>query len=76
MATDYLGGGLDAFWLYKVSEADGGYDYYGRLHRNGDVLIQRSEIATKIMTYFYGDVDFDTAWTNKASLTYKRIDQI
>ncbi len=75
--TDFLGGGIGSFYYHKQDLAAGGYNYKGYIHRTGVILITREEISSGNMLYARGTFgDFDTTWTNRASLTYVQISSI
>ena len=71
--TDYFAQGIGSFYFHKQSLAEGGYNYYGRIHRSGRVLVMRQEVSSENALYADGGWDFDTAWTGRTSLTYKQI---
>ena len=74
--TDYLGNGIGSLYYHKKSLAEGGYNYYSYIHRSGKVLIMREEIATGDAEYADGEFNFSTAWTGRAGLDYKNIDEL
>lgn len=73
MSTNYFKAGISAFNLAKVANAEGGYNYYIRVHGSGAVLVVRSNVAETEFKYADGNYDADWAYTNRATLDYKDI---
>lgn len=72
--TDVLGG-------YKVSKRDentGSVSYYGEVQTDGSWIILRETPtgAVTVSEYASGTSNFDTNWTNRASLTYTNFDSL
>lgn len=49
----------------------GGYNYYGFVNQKGAWAIMRESVDTTEYRYAVASADFDTNWTNRASLTYE-----
>lgn len=50
----------------------GGYNYYALMNQKGAYVILREDVAQTEYRYFVSSVNFDTNWTNRASLTYEK----
>mgnify|MGYP000731021903 CR=1 FL=1 len=74
MATKFFAQGVGSFYIYKIAMAESGFNYYGRVHPTGRVLMVREAEDGSELLYADGGFDFDTSWTNRDSLDYKRID--
>ena len=73
---DFFVQGIGNFYYHKQELAAGGYNYYGYIHRTGRVLMLREEISSDNILYANGGITFDTAWTNRVTLTYTNINFI
>lgn len=49
--------------------------YYGYSRTDGSWVIQKGSSSGTVYTYAIGRGNYATAWTNRASLTYKRADE-
>jgi hypothetical protein len=74
--TSYFGHGLRGFYFHKEAENEAGYNYYGYIHRSGEVLIMRETIADGNILFANGQLDFESAWTNRVTLDYDYINKI
>jgi hypothetical protein len=62
---------LDDKLIVNVDTANGGFDYFGYLRKDGSWAIMKSTTSTAaVVTYAIGSSDYSTNWTNRASLTY------
>jgi len=76
MGTDFFAQGIGNFFLYKVAEGEGGYNYYGRLHRTGRVLIVREKTDGTEVKYADGGFGFDASCAGRTGLNYKSITEL
>ena len=76
MGTDWKKAPLSQYDVHKVAEGVGGFNYYGYVHPRGQVIIMREEIATGDILYADGRFNLNSAWTDKAILTYKARNKI
>lgn len=53
-----------------VDESGSTYRYYGFIDFQGKWVVRRITLATGAMRYAGGKNDYETSWTNRASLTY------
>lgn len=61
----------DNFGIYKQILAEGGYNYYIKIHVTGRILIQRVTVAGNDFAYADGGYNVATAETDYATLEYK-----
>lgn len=62
---------LDEMLNVNIDLANGGFDYFGWMRKDGAWVIQKSTTSTGAVTlYEFGSKDYATAWTNRTSLTY------
>jgi hypothetical protein len=62
---------LDDKLNVNIELANGGFDYFGFLHKNGSWAIMKSTTSTAAATtYAIGASGYSTAWTNRTSLVY------
>ena len=64
-------GQADKFAIYKPILADGGYNYYIKIHVTGRILIMRETVAGDSYVYADGGYNVATAETDYATLEYK-----
>jgi len=58
-------------FLFVELEMGVTYNYYGYQDIYGAVIIEREEVATGKMLYYYTEsIDYTTAWTARATTTY------
>lgn len=85
-ALEAASGGSNVFELYQTNDVDdagGGVTYVGKATTAGKWLLVKSTETTGDITNVYanesnngGTTTFATAWTNRASLTYGRIETL
>lgn len=63
----------DLFFFHDVDEGVT-YTYIGKVSRAGTWLIMRVNAAETQALYAWGASDYETGWTNRASLTYRTVD--
>jgi len=61
----------DGASIADIATSEGGYNYYGYVRTNGEWVILRSNTAETEYRYCFGASDYSTAWTNRASQSYK-----
>jgi len=74
--TDFFAQGIGAFYFHKQALTESGFNYYGRIHRLGRVLIMRENISTGNIDYADGGFNFDDNWADRANLDYKAINKL
>jgi len=57
--------------IVDISLAEGGYNYYGQLRKNGEWVILRENTATTEYRYVVGANDYSTNWSGRTGLDYK-----
>jgi len=67
---------LSGFDIAEVRESEAGYNYYGFSKADGAWKILREKTDGTEYRLAVGRSDFSTAFTGRASLTYKRPDQL
>ena len=66
---------LEGFVIHDIDESDATYYYYGYLNVDGVGIIMRKTTADPSAIRYDVTKNYDTDWTNRASLTYQKIDQ-
>ena len=61
---------LEGMKVVDVANAEGGYNYYGNIRKNGEWAIMRENTAQTQYRFKLGASNYATNWTNRASLTY------
>jgi len=62
---------LDDKLIANVDTNNGGFDYFGYIHKDGSWVIMKSTTSTSaVVVYAIGASGYSTAWTNRATLTY------
>lgn len=76
--TDFLGNGLNGFRVQTQALNESGeesgetYNYYGYIHKSGQIVIMRANIDETEYKYANGGFgNFDIIWANRENLTYK-----
>lgn len=65
----------DPLWSFLICDLDSGTpSYYGYQTTAGGWVIKRLDEGAGTMRYAFGSGDYQTAWTNRASLTYTHPD--
>jgi hypothetical protein len=67
---------LSGFDITEVRENEAGYNYYGFSKADGSWKILREKTDGTEYRLAVGRSDFSTSFTGRASLTYKRPDQL
>jgi hypothetical protein len=67
---------LSGFDITEVRESEAGYNYYGFSKADGSWKILREKTDGTEYRLAVGRADFTTNFTGRASLTYKRPDQL
>ena len=72
-----MGRNIDILSGVSINNMDegGSYDYYGYSRSEGSWVIMRKNSAGTELTYAVGGSDYSTAWTARASQSYKRADE-
>lgn len=56
--------------VVDISEAEGGYNYYGYVRANGEWAIMRELVAGTEYRFVIGASAYSTNWTARTSLNY------
>lgn len=69
---------IDPTAFYKISDIDSSGDpaYYGYVKADGGWYIMRYSESSGQARYVKGSADYSTNWTNRASLSYSRFDEV
>jgi hypothetical protein len=62
---------LDGYDAAEVREAEAGYDYYGFTRPDGSWRVLRAKTDGTEYRFAVGSENFETNFTNRATLTYK-----
>lgn len=76
MSTNYLKAPLSNYAIHEVAEGVNGYNYYLLIHPQGQVVIQRENVAGTQYRYADGGFNPESAWANKEDLTYKSYNEL
>lgn len=67
---------LSGFDITEIRENEVGYNYYGFTRADGSWKILRESVDGTEYRLAVGRSDFETSFTGRASLNYKRPDQL
>lgn len=59
-------------WVVDIANSEGGYNYYGYIGRDSSWVIMRESTAQTEYRFAFGGSGYSTAWTNRATQSYKR----
>jgi hypothetical protein len=62
---------LDGADVSEIRENEAGFNYFGFVRGDGSWVIMRETTATQTFRYAVGKSDFETAFTNRATQSYK-----
>lgn len=65
-------------FTYQISDKDeaGDIKYYGYLNFEGGYILMQWDTITDTFRYAIGASDYQTAWTNRATIEYKYYDAL
>jgi len=78
MGTNWKKAPLTDYSIARISLAEGGYNYYCYIHSQGQIIIQRGNVAETEYKYADGGIrdNLDSIWVQRTGLTYVDRDEI